>query len=114
MAHLGGTTIPSTIDLHGRYLYKKEVLRTNGDGEAVVSNYATITWTFEIMDMTDFEWICDTLMSGNYSVKYGSASLYDDHGDTITPTNVVSQRPSYDYASGGYAYGVEWKLERVR
>jgi len=113
MAHLGGTTIPATIDLLGKYLYKKEVLRTNGDGEAVVSNYATITWAFEAMDMSDFTWICDTLMGGAYSVLYNTASLYDDLGDAITPTNVVSQRPTYDYASGGYCYNVQWVLERV-
>lgn len=114
MAHLGGTTIPTSIDNHGRYLYQKEVLRTNGDGEAVVSNYATITWTFELMAMSDYEWIITTLMSGAYSLKVGSASLYDDKGDAITPSNVVVQRPTYEYASGGYVYNVTWLLERVR
>lgn len=115
MASLGGTTISASIDLQGRYLYQKEILGTNGDGEAILSNYATITWSFESMALSDYEWICDTLLSGNASVKFTSSnSLYDDHGDTITPSNVVAHRPTYGYASGGYAYDVEWKLERVR
>lgn len=115
MASLGGTTIPATIDNLGRYLYQKEVLRTNGDGEAVVANYATITWSFEIMAMTDFEWICDTLLSGAYSAKYTSGnSIYDDHGDTISPTNAIINRPTYAYATGGYVYEVEWIISKVR
>lgn len=112
--HLGGTTIPSTIDGRGRYLWRKEVLRSNGDGEAVVSGYATITWTFPFMTMTDYTWIATTLMGGAYSVKYTSAQLKNDLGALITYTNAVSLRPTYEFASNGVVESVTWIIERVR
>jgi hypothetical protein len=112
--HLGGTTIPDSIASRGRYLYQKEVLRTNGDGEAVVSGYATVTWTFDFMEMTDINWIATTLMGGAYSLKFTSAQLKNDLGVLTTFTNAVSQRPTYEYASNGSVEGVTWKIERVR
>lgn len=112
--HLGGTTIPTTIDGRGRYLYRKEVLRTNGDGETVVSGYATVTWTFEFMDMSDFTWIATTLLGGAYSVKYSSAQLYNDLGTLTTYTNAVALRPVYEFAQNGYVEGVTWEIKRIR
>lgn len=112
--HLGGTTIPTTIDGHGRYLYRKEVLRYNGDGDAVVSGYATITWTFPFMTMTDYSWIASTLMSGAYSVRYTSTQLKDDLGLLTVYLNAVAQRPTYEFASNSYVENVTWIIERVR
>lgn len=112
--HLGGTTIPTTIDGHGRYLWKKEVLRYNGDGEAVVSGYATITWSFPFMTMADYSWIASTLMSGAYSVKYTTALLTSDLGLATVYTNAVAYRPTYEFAQNSYVENVTWIIERVR
>ena len=112
--HLGGTTIPTTIDDHGRYIYAKEVLRYNGDGEAVTAGYATVTWTFPTMLMTDYTWIRDTLLGGAFSVKYTSAQLKDDRGTLTSFTNAVASRPTYEYASNGLVYNVTWEIRRIR
>lgn len=110
--HLGGTTIPDTY--RGRYIYDKEVLRYNGDGEAVVAGYATITWTFPSLTMAEYTWIRDTLLGGNPSVKFTSASLKDDRGTDTTFTNAVAYRPTYEYASNGYVESVIWDIKRIR
>lgn len=111
---IGGTSLPSTIEDRGRYLYRKEVLRYNGDGEAVTAGYATITWTFEFMDMSDYTWIRDTLLGGAFNYKFSSASLLDDKGATISPTNAVVNRPTYEYAANGSVENVTWIIDKVR
>lgn len=111
---LGGTSIPTSINDRGRYLYKKEVLRTNGDAEAVTAGYATVTWTFEWMTMSDYTWIRDTLLGGAQSYKFSSASLVDDKGATISPTNAVAYRPTYEFASNGNVENVTWEIKRIR
>ncbi len=112
--HLGGTTIPDSIGNSGRYLMEKPVLRQNGEGEAVTANYSTLTWTFPMMAVSDFTWICTTLMSGAYSVKYTSASLKNDLGADTSYTNAVAYRPTYSVATGGWLSDVTWKIERIR
>jgi len=112
--HLGGTTIPDSIAKSGRYLMEKPILRENGEGEAVTANYSTLTWTFPMMARTDFAWICTTLMSGAYSVKYTSASLTNDLGTDTSYTNAVANRPTFGFASGGWYHDVTWTIERIR
>ena len=111
---LGGTALSASIDGRGRYLYQKEVLRYNGDGEAVSAGYAKITWTFASLPMADYTWIRDTLLGGAFSVKYSSGSLTDDQGGAVSITNAVAHRPTYEYASGGYVYNVTWIIDKVR
>lgn len=112
---LGGTTISSTIENGGgKYAFKRERLRTNGDAEAVMANYYTLTWTFEQMALTDFTWIRSTLLSGAGSVKYSSASLYNDLGVLTSYTNAVAYEPTWEAASGGYVTGVTWVIDRIR
>lgn len=111
---IGGTALPSTIDGRGRYLYNKEVLRYNGDGEAVTAGYAKITWTFEFMSMSDYTWIRDTLLSGAFSAKFSSASLTDDKGGTVSATNAVVYRPTYEFAQNGSVENVTWIIDKVR
>lgn len=111
---LGGTTISTNIDGRGRYIYQKEVLRYNGDGEAVTAGYAKVTWTFPFLTMTDYTWIRDTLLGGAFSVKYTSGSLTDDKGGAVSITNAVAYRPTYEFASGGLMENVTWIIDRVR
>lgn len=111
---LGGTTIPSTIDNHGRYLYKKEILGYNGEAEAIESLYANILWTFPSMDMADYEWLCVTLLENDPSKTFTSGSLKDDMGNAITITNAVAYKPTYEFASGGEVNSVVWEIKRIR
>jgi len=112
--HLGGTTIPDSIGKSGRYLINREVLRYNGDGEAVTANYSILVWTFPLMTISDFTWIATTLLSGNYSVKYTSASLKNDLGTDTSYTNAVAYRPTYGVATGGWLADVTWEIKRIR
>lgn len=113
--HLGGTTIPSSIENGGgHYKIDRERLRKNGDGEAVVSGYYTLTWTFDQMPLTDFTWIVSTLLGGAASVKYTSAQLYSKLGVLTTYTNAVAHEPTWDTARGGYVEGVTWVIDRIR
>jgi hypothetical protein len=99
---LGGTAISTNIvNGGGKYAFKRERLRTNGDAEAVMSNYYTLTWTFEQMPLTDFTWIRSTLMSGAGSVKYSSATLYNDLGvlKPATPTPSPMSQPGTQLAA---------------
>ena len=76
-----GSAFDATVNIvngGGKYSFKRERLRENGDAEAVMSNYYTLTWTFEQMSLTDFTWIRSTLLGGAGSVKYSSATLYND------------------------------------
>lgn len=111
---LGGTSFPTTIDNHGRYLFKRAVLRYNGNAEAVEAIFASVLWTFPYMDMADFEWLHDTLMEGDASKVFTSGSLKDDRGNLITITNAVAYRPTYEFASGGEANGVVFEIKRIR
>lgn len=112
--HLGGITIPTTIDNHGRYLYSKEIIGFNGENEAVEGRFATINWTFDFMEMSDFTWLHDTLLLTAPSRKFTSASLKNNLGVVITPTNAVALRPTYEYASGGGVFNVSWQIVRIR
>lgn len=112
--HLGGTTIPDSIAKSGRYLFNREVLRYNGDGEAVVSGYSTLTWTFPLMAITDYNWIRDTLLAGTFSVKFATASLKNDKGADTSFTNAVAYRPTYSVATGGWLSDVTWEIKRIR
>lgn len=112
--HLGGVTIPTTIDNRGRYLWQTPLLRTNGDGEAVTAAYATLTWTFPFMEMSDYTWIRDTLLLGQGSRTFTSASLKDDRGTELTYTNAVAYRPIYDFAGNGVVENVTWEIKRIR
>ena len=112
---LGGTAISTNIvNGGGKYAFKRERLSTNGDGEAVMSNYYTLTWTFEQMSLTDFTWIRSTLMSNAGSVKYSSATLYNDLGTETRYTNAVAYEPTWGTASGGLGFGVTWVIDRIR
>lgn len=112
--HLGGITIPANIDGRGRYLYQQPVLRTNGDGEAVIATYATVTWTFPYLSMSDYTWLRDTLLLGQATRLFTSASLKDDRGTDTTFTSAIGLRPTYEYAQNGYVENVTWKIERIR
>lgn len=113
--HLGGTSIPtSIIDGGGHYDMARQQLRKNGDGEAVVSGYYTLTWTFPQMSLTDFTWIVSTLMSGAASVTYSSAELYNRLGALTSYTNAVAYEPTYDTAHGGWIENVTWIIDRIR
>lgn len=112
---LGGTNIPTSIELGGgKYRFVREQLRINGDGEAVMAGYYTLTWTFDQMSLTDFTWIRSTLLGGAGSVKYSSASLYNDLGVQTSYTNAVAYMPTWDGAKGGYVEGVTWVIGRIR
>lgn len=113
--HLGGTTIPTSIELGGgQYKFGRERLRVNGDGEAVVAGYYTLTWTFSQMSLSDFTWIRSTLLGSAASVKYTSAQLYNELGVLTTYTNAVAYEPTWDAAKGGYVEGVTWEIKRIR
>jgi hypothetical protein len=112
--HLGGVTIPTSIENSGRYLFEKEILGTNGNDEDIESIYATVTWTFTYMDMADYEWIVTTLLGNNASLKVSSAQLKNDLGNLQTFTNAVVKRPRYAYASGGEANDVTWEITKLR
>lgn len=111
---LGGVTIPTTIDNHGRYLYRKDILGYNADAEAIESVYATITWTFPYMDISDFDWICNTLLQGNASRTFTSGQVKNAVGTVINLTSAVAYRPTYEYASGNEANSVLWEIKRIR
>lgn len=112
--HLGGVTIPDTIDNHGRYKFEQPVLRVNANNEAVRSIYANLLWTFEFMEMSDYTWICSTLLSDAASLTVSSAQLKDDLGVLQTYTNAVVMRPTYEYAAGGLVNSVTWEIKRIR
>lgn len=113
--HLGGTDIPASIENGGGgYSFVRPQLRKNGDAEAVVSNYSTLTWTFPQMPLSDFTWICSTLLGGAPSVLYTSAQLYNKLGVLTNYTNAVAYEPTYDKARGGYVEGVTWIIDRIR
>lgn len=112
--HLGGTTIPTSIEQSGgKYNMVRPQLRKNGDGEAVTANYSTLTWTFQQMSLSDFTWICSTLLGGAASVLYTSAQLYNKLGVLTTYTNAVAYEPTYDAAHGGYVENVTWIIDRI-
>jgi hypothetical protein len=113
--HLGGTTIPTSIEQSGgHYRIDRERLRQNGEGEAVVSGYYTLTWTFPQMSLSDFTWIASTLLGGAASVKYTSAQLYNKLGTLTTYTNAVAHEPTWETARGGYLENVTWVIDRIR
>lgn len=113
--HLGGTSIPSSIENGGgRYTFDRERFGENGDGEAIVANFYTLTWTFEQMALADFTWICSTLLGGAASVKYSSAQLYNKLGVLTSYTNAVAYEPTWDSASGAQVFGVTWTIKRIR
>lgn len=113
--HLGGTTIPTSIEQSGgKYSIVRPQLRKNGDGEAVTANHSTLTWTFAQMSLSDFTWICSTLLGSAASVAYTSAQLYDKLGVLTTYTNAVAYEPTYETASGGLVEGVTWIIDRIR
>lgn len=113
--HLGGTSIPSSLEASGgHYAFDREQLRKNGDGEAVVSGYYKLTWTFPQLSLSDMTWICSTLLGGAASVTYSSAELYNKIGTLTSYTNAVAYEPTFDTATGGYFENVVWVIDRIR
>ena len=112
--HLGGTDIPASIENGGgAYLIDCPRLGKNGDGEAIVGGYYTVTWTFPQMSLADFTWICSTLLGGAASVTYTSAQLFNKLGVLTTYTNAVAHEPTWGKARGGLVEDVTWIIDRI-
>lgn len=113
--HIGGQTIPSPMDVRGRYLYTRDpVLRTNGQGVAVTLPYATLTWTWDALVQNDFNWWYNDLLDGDPSKRFTSAQLFDEQGILLTLSSLVVFRPTYEYVHGPEYVNVTVQITRIR
>lgn len=113
-ANINGTAIPTNINGRGRYLFNQpEVLARNGQGAVVLSDYASVTWTFPKLSYADFAWWYSTLMSGNPSLVITTMQLYDALGNLTTYTHGVLLRPTYEYVTNYYYNNVVVKIEDI-
>lgn len=112
----GGTSMPTNIENHGEgYLFKRpDVLFEDGEGNAVVAPYASITWTFDVMEPADYTWWRTTLLAGARSVKYSSAQLYDDTRTLTSYTNAVVYAPTYSKISNNWYHDVVIEIKYIK
>lgn len=112
---LGAFTVPTTIENHGAgYKFNPpESLHDNGLGEPVDAPYASLTWTFDIMEPEDYDWITDTLLGGASGVKFFSAFLYDNNRTLRAFSGVTARRPTTDGISNGWYRNVVWQMDYI-
>jgi hypothetical protein len=114
---IGGTALLSTIENHTSQSYRfhaAENTADRGDGVAILAPYASLTWTFDYMSISDYDWITQTLLSDSASAKFTTASLYNDNRTVINYTvNVTVRRPTHDGISAGLYRNVVWQIDYI-
>lgn len=110
MASIGGTTIPDAIANSGEYQYTRPTV-TNGAGEEIETGYGTVTWHFNILTKTNYQWITQTLLAGARSKTFTAAQLYDDNFTLTSFSSAVAHRPKAKTYRGGHVIDVTWIID---
>lgn len=102
----GATTVPSDIAGYGdNYQFHRPAkLGEDGEGNAIVAPYASVTWTFDRLTHSQYTWWRTTLLGGNLSVKFATCELYNDLRALVTYTGgcVVYAPPAAKMTNGLY------------
>ena len=105
---IDGNTIPTPMADRGYYVPKDApILATNGRNEPVTGGYPSVTWTWDWLDSDDYDWWCDTILSGARSaILTGTTQLYDTNRDLVTYASVTVIKPTFEYIENGIYYNV--------
>ena len=110
---IDGNTIPEPMATRGLYVpHDAPILATNGQGEPVVGGYPWITWGWDWLDSADYDWWCDTLLSGARSaILTGTTQLYDTNRDLVTYASVTVTKPTFEAIQNGIYYNVTVEIK---
>ena len=112
--HIGGTTIPTSMDNRGTYLFDPpKTIRTNGAGLAVASGYSTLSWNWARLNQTEWNWWCTTVLTGEASKRFTSAELYNHMNVLKTFTNCVVMRPTREKVKNGKYINVKIEIANI-
>lgn len=125
----GGTAVPQTdgsgnlrLGATGHYVYTvPQNVGNNGQGLAVTAGFASATWTWDMLDDTDWGWLINTLLAGFASKRYtgtppglaSGAQLYLNRPVLWDFISCVVIYPTQDDFYGGYHRNVVLKIERI-
>lgn len=116
---IGGTAIPDTepyrMGSSGSYKPDPPVV-VGQDGEAmdVVAGYAKVTWSWEALSHEMYQFWTTTILSGQPSLAFTSAQLYDHTPALVTYTRCVVHRPTFDKFENGEVIGVQVVIDDLR
>lgn len=73
----------------------KPVVGKNGASIAQVLPYAILTWTWDSLELEEWQWWTTTILSGAASASLtGTTTLVDDDGTEQTYSHVLVNRPT--------------------
>lgn len=110
---IGGTTIPTTLRDSGEYFYDPGRRVINGQGLTVTVGLASVRWRWKFLTQGDYLWWCNTLLSGNRSVAFNSASLWNDLYVETAFTNCIVRRPTFQTYRNTFVYDVELMIDHL-
>lgn len=118
----GVHTVPQTdgsgnlrLGAKGDWLFMPpQIVGNNGQGLAVVAGYASATWTWDLLNNTDYVWLTNTLLGGAASVRFTSGiNIYNDQWVRTTYASCIVHRPTADKPDGAYHTNVVLRVERI-
>ena len=110
---INSTAIPSPMDERGVYVFAVPVLSRNGRGAAIAAPYATLTWQFDYLTLTELAWWVTTLLGGALSGEYTQAKFFNHLGALTTYTHCIVQRPTYSRFQDGLAWDVTVQIDWI-
>jgi len=113
-AQIDGTTIPSTFNNRGRYAWKDApIVARNGRGEAVTAGGASVTWTFDMLNATEFAWWYTTVLAGAASKLCSNNRLWNALGTETAYSSAIVLRPEWERVQAGAYWNVTIKIEQI-
>ena len=114
---INNIAIPSPMDELGTYHYDPgAIVGKNGRGTAIAAPFATLTWAWEHMSLTEYTYWRTTLLAGAASAAFtANTLLYDDLRVLRTVTQCIVYRPTYERtAAGGYYLNVQLVIDQIK
>lgn len=110
---IDGNTIPDPMASRGRYVpADPPILATNGRNEPVTGGYPSVTWSWDWIDGTDYDFWATTVLGGARSaVLTGTTQLYDTARDLVTYASATVIKPTFERIENGIYYNVTVEIK---
>lgn len=113
---INNVAIPSPMDERGTYHYEPgAIVGRNGRGAAIAAPFATLTWTWQRLSLTDYTYWRTTILAGAASASFTTNTLlYDDLQVLKTITQCTVYRPTYETMQDGDYINVQLVIDGIK
>ena len=115
---IAGVVMPTTMSARAQsYNFTRgEVIARNGMGDALITGTSAVTWTWAVLEQTEFAWIITDLLGGLPSKTYSatdSTVLYNELWAEEAFDYCIVLRPTYKGYSGFLYYEVTLTIDNL-